>query len=75
MEIFALFMFLGIFTSLLIPETKRRTLEQLAGEVPGTANFDPSGFTGGMSHHMAPKVSNEGSAENEYREAAVERKN
>lgn len=35
MEIFALFMFLGIFTTLLIPETKRKTLEQLAGEVPG----------------------------------------
>jgi MFS transporter, PHS family, inorganic phosphate transporter len=44
MEIFALFMyisdpvqclifrFVGIFTSLLIPETKRKTLEQLTGE-------------------------------------------
>jgi PHS family inorganic phosphate transporter-like MFS transporter len=43
MEIFALFMyppsvhfvifrFLGIFTSLLIPETKRKTLEELTGE-------------------------------------------
>lgn len=30
MEIFALFMLCGIFTTLLIPETKRRTLEQLA---------------------------------------------
>jgi len=35
LEIFALFMFLGIFSTLLIPETKRKTLEQLAGEVPG----------------------------------------
>lgn len=35
LQIFALFMFCGIFTSLLIPETKRKTLEQLAGEVPG----------------------------------------
>lgn len=35
MQIFALFMFCGIFTSLLIPETKRKTLEELAGEVPG----------------------------------------
>jgi len=34
-------MFCGIFTSLLIPETKRKTLEELAGEVPGTANYDP----------------------------------
>lgn len=41
MEIFALFMFCGIFTTLLIPETKRKTLEELAGEVPGTSNFDP----------------------------------
>jgi MFS transporter, PHS family, inorganic phosphate transporter len=35
MEIFALFMLCGIFTSFLIPETKRKTLEELAGEVPG----------------------------------------
>ncbi|KAF2760691.1 phosphate permease [Pseudovirgaria hyperparasitica] len=41
MEIYALFMFLGIFTTFLIPETKRKTLEQLAGEVPGTPEFDP----------------------------------
>jgi len=32
LEIFALFMFLGIFTSLLIPETARKTLEDLNGE-------------------------------------------
>jgi PHS family inorganic phosphate transporter-like MFS transporter len=30
MQIFSLFMFCGIFTTLLIPETKRRTLEDLA---------------------------------------------
>ena len=41
MEIYALFMLLGIFTTLLIPETKRKTLEELAGEVPGTPNYDP----------------------------------
>lgn len=41
MEIFALFMLCGLFTTFLIPETKRKTLEELAGEVPGTANFDP----------------------------------
>ncbi len=34
-------MLLGLFTTLLIPETKRLTLEELAGEVPGTANYDP----------------------------------
>lgn len=42
MEIFALFMLCGVFTSLLIPETKRKTLEELAGEVPGTPNYDPA---------------------------------
>ncbi|KAI9798152.1 MAG: acid phosphatase pho5 [Sarcosagium campestre] len=41
MQIFAAFMFAGIFTTLLIPETKRKTLEELAGEVPGTPNYDP----------------------------------
>jgi PHS family inorganic phosphate transporter-like MFS transporter len=42
MQIFALFMFCGILTSLLIPETARKTLEQLAGEVPGTPEYDPA---------------------------------
>jgi PHS family inorganic phosphate transporter-like MFS transporter len=32
MQIYSVFMFAGIFTSLLIPETKRKTLEDLAGE-------------------------------------------
>lgn len=32
MEIFALFMLCGIFTTLLIPETKRKTLEQISEE-------------------------------------------
>lgn len=32
MEIFALFMLIGIFTTLLIPETKRKTLEQISEE-------------------------------------------
>jgi len=32
MQIYSLFMFLGIFTTLLIPETARKTLEELAGE-------------------------------------------
>jgi len=33
MQIFAVFMFAGIFTSLLIPETKRKTLEEICGEL------------------------------------------
>lgn len=32
MQIFALFMLCGVFTTLLIPETKRKTLEELSGE-------------------------------------------
>lgn len=35
MEIFALFMLCGIFTTLLIPETKRQTLEELAEKYHG----------------------------------------
>ncbi|KAI1399122.1 hypothetical protein F4819DRAFT_433794 [Hypoxylon fuscum] len=31
-EIYALFMLLGVFTTLFIPETKRKTLEELSGE-------------------------------------------
>ena len=42
MEIYALFMLCGVATTLLIPETKRKTLEELAGEVPGTRNYDPT---------------------------------
>jgi PHS family inorganic phosphate transporter-like MFS transporter len=42
MQIFALFMLCGLFTTFLIPETKRKTLEELAGEVPGTANYYPA---------------------------------
>ncbi|KAH7125211.1 inorganic phosphate transporter 1-6 /Pi cotransporter [Dendryphion nanum] len=32
MQIFSAFMFFGVFTTLLIPETKRRTLEELAND-------------------------------------------
>ena len=51
MQIFALFMLCGCFTTLLIPETKGKTLEELAGEVPGTKNYDPvtAGHTGRKS--------------------------
>lgn len=35
MEIFALFMLLGIFTTLLIPETKRKTLEEISEKYHG----------------------------------------
>lgn len=39
-EIFALFMLLGIFTSLLIPETRRKTLEEISEQYHG--EMDPS---------------------------------
>ena len=63
MEIYALFMLCGLFTTLLIPETKRKTLEELAGEVPGTANYDPvaSGHVGksGVAMHSVDVDSEE----------------
>lgn len=39
MEIFALFMLLGMFTTLCIPETKRKTLEELAEELHGEVDI------------------------------------
>jgi hypothetical protein len=40
MQIFALFMLCGVFTSLLVPETRRQSLEDLAGEGAGTEMFE-----------------------------------
>ena len=45
MEIFALFMLCGLLTSFLIPETKRKTLEELAGEAPLGERGAPIGHT------------------------------
>ncbi|GMM32157.1 hypothetical protein DAMA08_049020 [Martiniozyma asiatica (nom. inval.)] len=39
MEIFALFMLVGVLTSLCIPETKRQTLEQLAERLHGEIDY------------------------------------
>jgi len=41
LEIFAFFMLTGIFSTLLIPETKGKTLEELSGE-------DQEGFVRGQ---------------------------
>ncbi|QNP95240.1 YALIA101S15e00716g1_1 [Yarrowia lipolytica] len=41
MEIFALFMLCGFFVSFLIPETKRKTLEQLSEELHGEIQWRP----------------------------------
>ncbi|KAI1775167.1 phosphate permease [Hypoxylon cercidicola] len=43
MQIFALFMLCGTFSSLLIPETKGCTLEELAGEPPTSYNSGRNG--------------------------------
>ena len=65
MQIFALFMLCGIFTTFLIPETKRKTLEELAGEVPGTPNYDPvtAGHHGAINYEGGS--SDDGSKSNE----------
>lgn len=49
MQVFALFMLCGTFTSFLIPETKGRTLEELAGE--GTPDY----MNGGVNPDNEPK--------------------
>ena len=68
MEIFALFMLCGVFTTLLIPETKRKTLEELAGEVPGTANYNPvtAGHTGRKASYA--EETNSGNGTDGFRE-------
>lgn len=40
LKLFALFMLLGLFTSLLVPETKGMTLEELSGETRTSYNTD-----------------------------------
>ncbi|KAF4996437.1 hypothetical protein FGRMN_4494 [Fusarium graminum] len=42
LEIYALFMLLGVFTTLLIPETARKTLEELSGEDDFANTHDPA---------------------------------
>lgn len=52
MQIFALFMFLGTLVSFLVPETKGRTLEELAGEHDGRIQEmarEGRGFRGWMA--------------------------
>jgi len=49
LEIFALFMLTGIFSTLLLPETKGRTLEDLSGE-------DQDGFVKGVAKSEVKKA-------------------
>jgi PHS family inorganic phosphate transporter-like MFS transporter len=44
MQIFALFMFLGMLTSFLVPESKRESLEKLAGEKDDVYEVQPSAW-------------------------------
>ncbi|OJJ50631.1 hypothetical protein ASPZODRAFT_56468 [Penicilliopsis zonata CBS 506.65] len=66
MQIFALFMLCGCFTTLLIPETKRRTLEELAGESP----LDTPRNESLNDHH--PKLAEEGQAKGNEAVATAE---
>ena len=49
LEIYALFMLLGCFTTLCIPETKRKTLEELSGEDQPAPLPAPSGSSNGKT--------------------------
>ncbi|KAI9777503.1 MAG: Inorganic phosphate transporter pho84 [Peltula sp. TS41687] len=61
MQIFALFMFCGLLTTFLIPETKRKTLEELAGEVPATPNYETGQHEYKSSPDHSPSGSHDGS--------------
>jgi MFS transporter, PHS family, inorganic phosphate transporter len=52
LQMFALFMLLGTFTSLLIPETKGVTLEELAGEAPTSYNAGRNGSIGALPRRI-----------------------
>ncbi|CAN3476018.1 inorganic phosphate transporter Pho84p [Diutina catenulata] len=57
MEIFALFMLLGIFTSLLVPETKRMTLEEICEKYHGEVDTTKLGHDRFTTDHI-PEDSN-----------------
>lgn len=64
MEIYSLFMFLGIFTTLCIPETKRKTLEELSGDDIGAPLV-------GDGHHANGDAASEEAAKEPVAGAAV----
>ncbi|KAK2035008.1 H+ symporter [Colletotrichum zoysiae] len=53
LELFALFMFLGMLASFLIPETKGMTLEELAGEAPTSYNQGRNGSISNYPRHTS----------------------
>lgn len=72
LEIFALFMFLGIFTTLCIPETARVTLEVLAGE--DEASEAQLAQSGGIMARFAGKKATKAEISEETKEAGLENK-
>lgn len=56
MQIFALFMLCGCFTSLLIPETKHKTLEYLSGDEPASPNSEVTQDEEAVNGTGGPKV-------------------
>ncbi|KAI8946891.1 major facilitator superfamily domain-containing protein [Xylaria longipes] len=54
LQIYALFMFLGIFTTMLVPETKRKTLEELSGEDQPMHNAVAEDMSGSSTHDKRP---------------------
>ena len=56
MEIFACFMLCGTLVSLLIPETKRRTLEELAGEKPPNNRNSGTATPGSKKGFISPII-------------------
>lgn len=63
-------MLVGIFTTLLIPETKRKTLEELAGEVPGTKNYDPVSAGHSGEQYSVAEAAGESNSERDVEKAA-----
>lgn len=55
MQIYSLFMFLGIFTTLCIPETKRKTLEELSGDEQYTSSSEHIAAVADNKSEEAPK--------------------
>jgi PHS family inorganic phosphate transporter-like MFS transporter len=55
MQIYSLFMFLGIFTTLCIPETKRKTLEELSGDEQYTGSSEHIAAVADNNSEEAPK--------------------
>ncbi len=56
LEIYALFMLLGCVTTLFIPETKRRTLEELSGEDQPLPLSDRQAATPSKEEHTAESL-------------------